>query len=156
MQYPSILGMPVPQLRAYSKESTVAEKLEAMVRFGTMNSRMKDFWDIRNLSRQFDFNGKTLARAIVETFRKRRTVIPVEPVALSSAFAADERKQTQWKAFLRKNRLDNDPDNFAEAVRDVSLFMKPIVEHLADNQPFTAAWKAPGPWREKQKESGIG
>ena len=58
MAYPTILDLPAPQIRGYSRESTIAEKFETMVRRGIMNSRMKDFWDIRLLSRQFDFDGQ--------------------------------------------------------------------------------------------------
>jgi len=43
MAYPTILDLTAPQIRGYSKESTIAEKFEAMVRRGIMNSRMNDF-----------------------------------------------------------------------------------------------------------------
>jgi len=105
MTFPTILDMPAAQVHGYSKESTIAEKFEAMVRRGIMNSRMKDFWDIRLLSRQFDFDGKTLAAAITETFAARHTAIPPDPVAFTEAFIEDKTKQSQWKAFLRKNRM---------------------------------------------------
>ena len=84
--YPAILGHPAPELRAYNRETVIAEKFEAMVRHGVMNSRMKDFWDIRLLSRQFDFDGKPLATAIVGTYSTRHTAIPADPIAFSSMF----------------------------------------------------------------------
>jgi len=147
MAYPTILDLPAPQIHGYSKESSIAEKFEAMVRRGIMNSRMKDFWDIRMLSRQFDFDGKTLAAAIAETFAARHTTIPVVPIASTETFMKDERTATQWKAFLRKNRMVGGLDTFEEAVHAVSLFLKPIVESLENNQPVPATWKAPGPWQ---------
>jgi hypothetical protein len=85
--------------------------------------------------------------AIKETFSTRHTVIPVDPIALTETFMKDERKTTQWKAFLRKNRMVGGPDTFEEAVRAVSLFLKPIVESLANNKPVPATWKASGPWQ---------
>jgi hypothetical protein len=112
-----------------------------------MNSRMKDFWDIRLLSRQFDFDGKTLAAAIAETFAARHTVIPPDPVAFTEAFIQDKTKQTQWKAFLRKNRMVGDPDTFEEAVATVSLFLKPVIDCLVNSNAAPAAWTAPGPWQ---------
>ncbi|MBN1615646.1 MAG: nucleotidyl transferase AbiEii/AbiGii toxin family protein, partial [Deltaproteobacteria bacterium] len=130
-----------------SKESTIAEKFEAMVRRGIMNSRMKDFWDIRLLSRQLDFDGKTLAAAIVETFAARHTAIPSDPVAFTKTFIEDKTKQSQWKAFLRKNRMVGDPDTFEEAVVSVSLFLKPVIDSLVDKKPIPAVWTAPGPWQ---------
>jgi transcriptional regulator of acetoin/glycerol metabolism len=64
MAYPTILDLPAPQIRGYSKESIIAEKFEAMVRRGIMNSRMKDFWDIRFLSRQFGITRRTLHKKL--------------------------------------------------------------------------------------------
>ncbi len=147
MTFPTILDMPAPQIRGYSKESTIAEKFEAMVRRGIMNSRMKDFWDIRLLSRRFDFDGKTLAAAIAETFAARHTVIPPDPVAFTDVFVQDKTKQSQWKAFLRKNRMVGDPDTFKDAVAAVSLFLKPVLVCLVNDRPVPAIWKAPGPWQ---------
>src|SRR4030042_5097637 len=68
MNYPTILDLPTPHLRGYSKESTIAEKFEAMVKLGILKSRMKDFFDIWLMSRQFDFDGIILAEAITKTF----------------------------------------------------------------------------------------
>jgi predicted nucleotidyltransferase component of viral defense system len=147
MAYLTILELPAPQIRGYSKESTIAEKFEAMVRRGIMNSRMKDFWDVRLLSRQFDFDGKTLAAAIVKTFNTRHTVIPSDPVAFTEAFIQDKTKQSQWKAFLRKNRMVGGTDTFEEAVYSVSLFLKPVLGYLVNDQPVPVIWKAPGPWQ---------
>jgi len=147
MSYPTILDLPAPQIRGYSKESTIAEKFEAMVRRGIMNSRMKDFWDIRLLSRQFDFDGKTLAAAIAETFAARHTIIPADPVAFTEAFIQDKTKQSQWKAFLRKNRMVGGPDTFEEAVNAVYLFLKPVIDCLVNSKAVPDAWTAPGPWQ---------
>jgi len=147
MNYPTILDLPAPQVRGYSRESTIAEKFEAMVRHGVMDSRMKDFWDIRLLSRQFDFDGKTLAAAIAETFATRHTAIPADPVAFTEAFIQDETKTTQWKAFLRKNRMTDRADTFTEAVHAVSFFLRPVVDQLVNHQTVPTIWKAPGPWQ---------
>jgi hypothetical protein len=147
VSYPTILDLPAPRVRGYSRESTIAEKFEAMVRHGAMNSRMKDFWDMRLLSRQFDFDGKTLAMAVAKTFATRHTTVPADPVAFTEAFIRDEKKQAQWKAFLRKIRMSDDPDAFADAVYAVSSFLKPVVDHLVNHRPVPTIWKAPGPWQ---------
>jgi len=89
MNYPTLLDLPAPHLRGYSRESTIAEKFEAMVKLGTLNSRMKDFFDLWLMSCQFDFDGATLAEAISKTFSTRRTPILAEPLALTNAFAED-------------------------------------------------------------------
>ncbi len=63
-ELPTLLGSPAPQLLCYSRESAIAEKFEAMVKLGELNSRMKDFYDIWLLSRQFEFSGQKFIRAI--------------------------------------------------------------------------------------------
>ncbi len=145
--YPTILDFPAPQIHAYSKESTIAEKFEAMVKLGILNSRMKDFWDIWLLSRQFSFDGRILAEAIMKTFSTRRTELPIDPIAFTPAFTQDEKKTSQWKSFLRKNQMVAVPDDFEEVVQAISDFLKPIVESLVSNQSAPKTWKAPGPWR---------
>ncbi len=84
ISYPTILNCPAPSLRMYPRETVVAEKLEAIVFLGTVNSRMKDFYDIWLLARQFEFSGTDLATAIGKTFEKRGTALDPNPIALTS------------------------------------------------------------------------
>jgi hypothetical protein len=147
VEYPTILDLPAPHLRGYSMESTVSEKFEAMVKLGMLNSRMKDFFDIWLLSRQFDFDGSTMQQAIMTTFAKRGTAIPSVPTAFTPEFTAEPTKNAQWRAFIRKNRLTNTPEDFQKAVSDIVTFLGPIAEHCANNQTFQGSWKSPGPWK---------
>jgi hypothetical protein len=147
VEYPTILPLPAPRLRGYSQESAIAEKFEAMVKLGMLNSRMKDFFDIWLLSRQFNFEGRLLATAIAKTFATRKTVVPAEPMVLTNAFAADTSKQTQWQGFMRRSRLQHAPDNLADVVTTLAVFLGPIAKALASDQVFEHIWHAPGPWR---------
>ena len=147
LEYPTILDLPVPKLRGYSRESSIAEKFEAMVKLGVVNSRMKDFFDIWLLSQQFDFEGKRLAAAIEKTFSTRGTDIQSEPNALTNSFAEDPTKVAQWRGFVRKIRLTDVPQDFGEVIEAISIFLRPIAERLAAEKPFEATWRAPGPWR---------
>jgi predicted nucleotidyltransferase component of viral defense system len=144
--YPTLLDLPAPHLRGYSRESTIAEKFEAMVKLGILNSRMKDFFDLWLMSRQFGFNGVTLAEAISKTFSVRGTKIPAEPLALMDDFAQDATKAAQWRGFLRRNRLSGAPKDLAEVIICIGAFLKPISERLAAGRVFKLIWKAPGPW----------
>jgi hypothetical protein len=146
--YPTLLDFPAPRLLGYCRESTIAEKFEAMVKLGILNSRMKDFFDIWLMSRQFDFKGPTLAEAISKTFSTRGTNIQTEPVALTKTFAEDTAKAAQWRGFIRKNRLADVPQNLVEVVAAIAAFLTPIAEELAADRVFRASWKPPGPWRE--------
>jgi len=98
-----------PRLFGYTPETAIAEKLEAMVVLDMANSRMKDFLDIWTLARDRTFAGGLLAQAIETTFRQRRTALPDStPLALTSAFHSVPTKQSQWRAYLRKGRIQGD------------------------------------------------
>lgn len=124
LNYPSMLDFPAPRLRAYARETVIAEKFQAMVALGRVNSRMKDFYDIWILSRSFSFDDDRLARAIAATFARRKTRIPESlPDALTAAFAMDEQKQRQWSAFVED--VAQDPGDLASVVGDIADFLMP-------------------------------
>ena len=145
-QYPTILDLAPPQLLGYSREVAVAEKFEAMVKLGRVNSRTKDFFDIWLLSHQFSFDGVSLAAAIAKTFSHRTTDLVVQPFALTPTFASDPAKISQWRGFLRKSRITMAPDNLTEIINDLSVFLLPVARALAERQNFCGRWNASGPW----------
>ncbi len=147
-EYPTILGQAAPKLRGYSRETAVAEKFEAMVKLGLLNSRMKDFYDIWLLSRQFDFDGATLAGAIEKTFTHRGTTVTPEPTAFSPAFATDGSKVAQWRGFLRKSRLDEAPPELVAVSEAIREFLSAPAAAIRDGRSFTQIWRAAGPWIE--------
>ena len=106
IEYPTLLNLPAPKLRAYSKETVIAEKFHAMVHRGIANSRMKDFYDIWVLATTYQFEANVLKNAIKATFKRRETQPPIEsPLALTAEFAEDPTKMVQWSAFIRKGKL---------------------------------------------------
>jgi len=108
VRYPPILeDNPVPVLKAYPRETVLAEKLEAIVSLGMANSRMKDFFDLQILIQDYPADRRLVTEAIRRTFERRGTPIPSSlPIGLSDEFAQDQTKQVQWKAFLTKNKLE--------------------------------------------------
>ena len=147
IEYPAMLDMPAPRLLGYSRESTVAEKFEAMAKLGARNSRMKDFFDIWLLSRQFDFNGNTLAEAVKKTFAARGTTIPPQPFVFADELKADPAKITQWRGFIRKSRIENALREFGDVIDAVTDFLGPVADVLSSGKLFEGRWQAPGPWR---------
>ncbi len=141
---PTMLNSPAPRLLCYSRESSIAEKLEAMVKLGMLNSRMKDFYDIWLLSRQFDFDGTKLAEAIRLTFEQRGTTLPAEIEAFTEPFI--EAKQTQWAAFWKRLQQNHVPASFREITASVDRFLSPIVAALSSGKPSPTNWTAPGAW----------
>jgi predicted nucleotidyltransferase component of viral defense system len=149
VDYPTLLDLPAPRVRAYTRESVIAEKFHTMVRRGILNSRMRDFFDVWSLSRQFDFDGDVLAAAIRETFKRRGQAFVPRPVALTDEFAADTSKATQWRGFLRKSLLRGAPSELNKVIRAVAAFLGPVAEALHDGREFRGRWFAPGPWTEQ-------
>lgn len=142
---PVMLDFPPPRLVGYSLESAIAEKFEAMVKLGELNSRMKDFYDIWLLSRQFDFDGSRLKEAVSGTFRQRGTALPDMITAFSASFVTA--KTTQWRAFHRRLNQETVPTEFAEVVAQLAAFLLPIVEAVRTGSRAASKWSAPGLWR---------
>jgi hypothetical protein len=148
VNYPVILEFPAPRMRGYSRESVLAEKFHAMVKHGILNTRMKDFYDVRILSKEFDFKGKPLADAVKKTFAARDTAIPLHPMVFSDAFRQDRSKATLWNAFLKKSHLSDAPQSFEMVIADIELFLVPVIATIGDEGLFEKQWRAGGPWIE--------
>jgi hypothetical protein len=148
IEYPALLALPAPRIRAYPRETVVAEKYEAIVSLGMLNSRMKDFYDLWVLASSFPFDGRVLAAAIGATFERRGTPLPeATPVGLSDEFASDRSKQQQWQAFQRRGRPALPPPPLPDIVGYVGAFLTPLTKALRQGQSFEQRWPEGGPWR---------
>jgi hypothetical protein len=145
--YPAILGHRAPELFAYNRETVIAEKFEAMVKLGELNSRMKDFFDIWVLARTGQFRGLELSHAIEQTFFHRGTALITGPICFTEAFATSPAKVAQWAAFLRRNTFADVPDTFSDVVTFIAGFLRPISISFVEKQPLNSVWEAGGPWR---------
>jgi predicted nucleotidyltransferase component of viral defense system len=151
LEYSTLLEFPAPKLHAYSKESVIAEKFEAMVKLGVANSRMKDFYDLWVLAQRFEFDSSTLAAAIQSTFKTRRTALPrSSPLALRTEFYELPTKQTQWRAFLQKNKLKAD-SSLKEIIEVIREFLMPVVDGVLTGNEEDQVWQPGGPWGKNRK-----
>jgi len=146
VKYPVLLDFPPPELNGYTRESTLAEKFQAMVKLGSLNSRMKDFYDIWFLSQMFNFKGETLVEAIEKTFEKRKTPLPKELTIFTPSFMREENKQAQWQGFINKTKLGDAPKSFENVIAGIKIFLQPVVASINDQQTFRFFWTASGPW----------
>lgn len=146
VRLPTILDFPAPEVQGYSRESAIAEKFQAMVFLGEINSRMKDFFDVWLLATRFAFDGPLLARAVQETFRQRQTALQARPVAFSPAFAENRDKQTQWQAFVRRHPSDDQPPTLGEAAEMIAALLRPVALALVEGRAFDGAWAPGGRW----------
>ena len=148
MDFPVLLDMGVPRIYAYSLSSVVAEKFEAIVSLGYVNSRYKDFYDIYILSRSFNFDGEELYNSIKETFSNRRTSFD-DIVAFEHGFSDDKTRVTRWRSFVKKRRLMMQVE-FSDVMEDVRVFLAPIIEKLRTQEIFTGQWRNDEKsWRHK-------
>jgi hypothetical protein len=108
LDYPTLLDLPAPNLRAYPPASVIAEKFQAMVALGVLNGRMKDYYDLWAIPRALDIAADDLDAAITATFERRQTAIPTaRPPGLSAEMVDDEVKQRQWRAYAASVELGN-------------------------------------------------
>ncbi|MGC4074906.1 MAG: nucleotidyl transferase AbiEii/AbiGii toxin family protein [Nibricoccus sp.] len=145
VSFPVLLDFASPQLRAYPIYTVVAEKLEAAVRLGEANTRMKDFFDLWFLSRNFSFEGELLRDAITRTFARRNTDLPqILPSSLTPDFS--ERKAAAWSAFVRRNGLGD----FAmkDALESIRAFVWPAFEAAVNQAEFESQWDTIHGWRK--------
>lgn len=144
-ELPSMLDFPPPRLLCYSLESAIAEKFEAMIKLGILNSRMKDFYDIWMLSRQFDFAGYQLQQAIELTLKHRGTVLTNEISAFQKAFVVE--KQVQWTAFRKRLGQEHLPQNLEAVVQQIAEFLDPVAAAILAGKTFQLSWGAQQGWR---------
>ena len=140
-EIPSLLNLPNAKLLTYPRETVVAEKFEAMVDLGLANSRMKDFYDIRSLSRDFPFEAASLSEAIKKTFARRDTKLPSgTPLVFTSEFFDDSDKKKQWAAFCNKNRSYVPEMSLESVCQEIRAFLMPLVEALNVNAALPPKW----------------
>lgn len=152
IEYPVLLDLPAPRIRAYARETVVAEKTEAMIVLGIANSQMKDFFDLWFLAENFEFEGARLTDALRSTLRRRKTDVPLEtPLALTEQFAKDSTKRKQWSAFVTKHRLRVEPPDFDTLISFLRAFLTPLLEAIRGRLSFDSTWKPRGPWVQPAK-----
>lgn len=144
-RYPTLLDMPAPHVRMYSREAVVAEKFEAIVSLGAGNSRMKDFSDLWVLQHDFAFEGPALSTAMAETFARRGRAIPVDlPVGLSTEWAGTASQEKAWRGFLRRSALEPPEHAFADVVDRLQTFLLPPAAAAREQAAFDEHWRAGG------------
>ena len=129
-----------PTVNTYSIETTIAEKLDAILSLMEFSSRMKDYYDIYYLANKFDFDGKVLAEALEKTFENRRHTFTVEQFEQVMDFDRDGAMQKKWKAFIRK--IDTKTDDYSTVLKTIKMFLtKPFVAAV-ESREFTDNWTA--------------
>ena len=129
---------PAPTVNTYSIETTVAEKLDAILGLMEFSSRMKDYYDIYYLANKFDFDGKTLTEALKKTFANRDRAFTIEQFDQMLSFSADDAMQKKWTAFCKKVNTESIFDTVLETIR---LFLLPPYQAAVNNEQYSKMWK---------------
>lgn len=131
-----------PVVNTYSLETTIAEKIDAILSLMEFSSRMKDYYDIYYLANKFDFDGKVLTEALKKTFENRGHTFTIGQFEQVMSFADDSAMQKKWKAFCRK--IDTKIDDFNTVLKIIEAFLtKPFTVAVKSNE-FTEKWSAAG------------
>jgi hypothetical protein len=147
--FPAMLEFAPPVLLAYPREAVVAEKLEALTVLGLLNSRIKDYYDLALLARLYPFEGTLLVEAIRSTFRHRGTPVNANPEGLTTAYSSDPARVVQWRAFVRRSRLDAGWA-LEDVIQQVQRFALAPLSAASTNNPFHLNWQAGGPWEQPE------
>ncbi len=147
IEYPTLLNFQPARILAYRPETVIAEKLEAIVSLGLRTSRMKDYFDLSWLLKHNEFDGATMAEAVKATFSRRKTEIPEEvPEGLGQGVLESQDKQRQWRAFLRRMRIDLDLVPFEDAVETIRAFATPLFRTLSSGEVSSGTWQPKAGW----------
>lgn len=138
MDYPVLLNMESPVLYAYSKESIIAEKFEAIVQLGYSNGRLKDFYDIQLMTIGFDFDGATVKEAIQETFNQRKTLID-DSYFYDEEFLNNALLANRWESF-KKQKQASSTLSFKETVISIRNFLSPVVGSIREDTRYEKHW----------------
>jgi len=142
----TILDFPAPHVLGYTRETSIAEKLQVLVKLGVLSSRVKDLYDIWLLSQHYDFDAMRLGDAIRATFSRRSTGLTSTPHAFSDDYASNPDKQAQWSAYRRKGRLDEAPEEFPVMMASIVDFLRPVLAELVAGGTPAGRWAPSGPW----------
>jgi hypothetical protein len=128
--------MEAPLIRAYPRESAIAEKFHAMVMLDIRNSRMKDFYDVWLIANTWTFDMASLRTAILTSFERRGSPIPEAiPFALTETFLNDPQKKLQWNAFV--SRLN--PGDKAPSLEEVGAVLRSFLLPCVSGDSLTQA-----------------
>lgn len=124
MTYPTLLDMEAPKIKAYSPETIIAEKFEAMIDLAESNSRMKDFYDVYQLLSKKKFDPEVLQTAIKQTFSNRGTKLRRDHPLFESAFENDPDRNRLWEGFIKRSKLAEFVP-FEEVMRVIRTILQP-------------------------------
>lgn len=127
-KYPLIFEDRTIMISSYNVETILAEKIETVLRRGSFNSRMKDFYDIyyflTKLRKEIDIN--ILKEAVDNTFSKRDSFEYLNDYEqIIDSIVGNERLERLWNIYSSKYKYANGID-----INEILSLLKDIIKEL--------------------------
>jgi predicted nucleotidyltransferase component of viral defense system len=128
MNYPTLFGEAL-MVKAYSLDTVVAEKFQAMADLSLANSRSKDFYDLYQLATTQTFDAKQLGETIRQTFQRRTTSLEKGQAVFEPSFATDPTLNLYWNNYLKREKLE--APSFSEVMALLQRWLEPVLSAAA-------------------------
>ena len=129
-----------PTVNTYSVETTIAEKIDAILSLREFSSRMKDYYDIYYIANKFNFDGKVLSEALRKTFTNREHSFTAEQFEQVISFVNDAAMQKKWKAFVRM--INTKTEDYSTILKTIQNFLEKPFTAAVGGKTFTKKWSA--------------
>ena len=129
-----------PTVNTYSVETTIAEKIDAILSLMEFSSRMKDYYDIYYIANKFNFDGKVLSEALRKTFTNREHSFTAEQFEQVISFVNDAAMQKKWKAFVRM--INTKTEDYSTILKTIQNFLEKPFTAAVGGKTFTKKWSA--------------
>lgn len=140
MRFPVLIDeLPSPEILVCSIEAVIAEKFEAAITLGMINSRLKDYFDIYAISTKESIDGSRLKQQILATMQRRGTTLHADPYIFSREILSNQTKLLDWKAFCEKLGGDKHT-SFTEVLVRIRQFLEPLYLTIIEDKEFSGVW----------------
>ena len=129
-----------PLINTYSVETTISEKLDAILYLMDFTSRMKDYYDIFYLLNRFDFDGNVLKKAIESTFNNRKHLFSMQQYEQMIEFSRNDDMNKKWRAFLKKMKIEE--IEFTYVLNKIDIFIRDVFVAMLKNEEFNLKWNS--------------
>ena len=129
--FPSMIkdeNIPDFDVLTYTVETSLAEKIEAIISKAEYTSRWKDFYDIWFILNKLNVNMNLLKKALRNTFSHRKTDLDADSIVFSIEYYLNQERSRCWNMFINKNNIVPKMSFY-----DVGLFISTTVKDIISN-----------------------
>jgi len=143
--YGGLLDLPGASIRVYPPEAILSEKIHTLEKYGLLNSRMKDIYDIWHIASNQKIDGVTMRESLRLTFENRQTSIP-ELLIIFEEDYINKRRITAWKSLGKKLMSDEDIPELTLVINQLKIFLISLLASLHQGKEFSLEWDPSKDW----------